>query len=332
MTNLYVTEPGSMLTRAGGRLVVTRGGEELFNAPSVEVEQVVVLTGCGVTTPALNFLLDHGIGLVMLSGGGRFRGRLSGDLSKNVALRRQQYRRLDDEAFRLGIARAVVTGKIRNCRVRCLELAGAKPDTGVAAALANMQERIARAGEAKTRAELMGIEGAATRSYFEVVRHFIRPPWVFTRRARRPPPDPVNALFSLLSTCLHGACHGAIEAQGLDPHGGFLHDEHYGRASLALDLMEEFRPIIADATVLTLLNKQMIRPEHFTSPPEGGVRLTKDGWRIVMTQYDRRLHDLIQPSGYPARVSYFRAIETQARQLRSVIEGDASEYAPLQIR
>ena len=332
MSNLYLTEPGSMLKKDGGRLVVTKGEQQLLAVPATQVENVVVLAGAGVTTPALNFLLARGIGLVLLSASGAFRGRLSADLSKNVALRRQQYRRADDDDFTLAVARAIVAGKLANCRMRCFEMADAPDDPLVAAAAGELQDLIARVATAPGRDALMGLEGQGAHRYFAVVRRFLRPPWVFERRARRPPPDPVNALLSLLATFLHGTCYGALEAVGLDPFCGFLHEERYGRASLALDLMEEFRPIFADALALTLLNKRMLQPADFAPAPTGGVRLTQAGWRVVTTRYHQRLQARLQPSPGAAPVTYQQLLELQARRLRAVIEGTEPTYLPYRAR
>lgn len=332
MTNLYLSEPGSMLRKEGGRLVVTKGERELLAMPATRVESVVVLAGAGVTTPALNFLLARGISLVLLSANGSYRGRLAGSMAKNVALRRQHYRRADDADFRLAVGRAIVGGKLANCRMRCFEMARLKDDPVVVTATGELGELIGRTILAGNHGELMGIEGQGTRRYFEVMRQAVRPPWAFERRLRRPPPDPVNSLLSLLSTFLHGTCYGALEAVGLDPYCGFLHEEHYGRPSLALDLMEEFRPIIANALALTLLNKRMLRPEDFAPAPGGGVRLTAAGLRVVTTQYHRRLGGRLRPGPGPERMTYHRVIEVQARRLRAVIEGQAAAYEPYRAR
>lgn len=329
MSSLYVTEFGSTLKQEQGRLVVAKGDIEMFSAPVAGIESVVVMAGCGITPPALGFLLDHGVDLLLLTPGGRYRGRLSVDESRNVALRRQQYRRLDDEPFRLAVAKSIVAGKIANCRVRCREMASANEIKPV---LTDLQQSLDRAAAARSLKELRGIEGAATKAYFSALRLVIRAPWTFEQRRRRPAPDPVNGLISLLSTCLMHSCHAAIEIAGLDPHGGFLHEEHYGRISLALDLMEEFRPILADATALTLLNKRIIRPEHYESVSREGAWLTKDGWRIVMRQWSARLQQRITPIGVNSSITYVQVIEQQARQLRALIEGKTERYVPFQAR
>lgn len=331
MANLHITEPGAMLHKRGGQLVVIKGEEELLAVPAAQVESVVVLAGAGVTTPALTFLLTRGIGLVLLSASGAYRGRLTGDLPKNVALRRQQYRRADDGPFALALARTIVAGKLANCRVRCLEMAGSADPAGLAAA-GEIKDLIARAALAGDHAALMGIEGEGTQRYWDVYRRALRPPWVFERRQRRPPPDPVNALLSLLSTFLHGTCVGALETVGLDPSCGFLHQEHYGRSSLALDLMEEFRPLLADALTMTLLNKRMVHPRDFGRTPDKGIRLHQRGWEVVVTQYQKRLNDRIRSPRDDTSITWLQLIEGQARQLRATIEGDAPVYLPYRAR
>lgn len=328
MPSLYVSEPGSLLSTEAGRLVVTKGDEVFLSAPASRVSQVVIIGPAGVTMPTLGLLLDRRVPLVFLTAGGAFRGRLSGDLAKNVDLRRQQYRRADEEAFCLGVGRAVVAGKIRNCRTLCLRLDTSNDDPVALAAARELQASIAQVELAASRAALMGLEGRAARRYFAVFRHFLRPPWTFTRRLRRPPPDPVNALLSLLYTLLHESCHAALEAAGLDPACGYLHAPRYGRASLAVDLMEEFRPIIADSVALTLLNKRMLQPGDFRPGADGGVFLEREGWRAVAGQYARRMDTRILLPGSERRTTYQKLLEVQARQLRRVILGEAERYEP----
>lgn len=332
MPTLYVTEPGSQLEKEAGQLLVTKDGEVRFAVPAARVDGVVVVGGTGVTTPALGFLLDRGIDLVFLTAGGAFRGRLSRGDGATLEVRRRQYRRAEDEAFRLALGKAIVAGKIGNARARCLELDATNDDPLTAATVAALAELIERLSTAATRAEVMGIEGQAARAYFAVVRRFLRPPWTFPARNRRPPRDPVNALLSLAATLLHENCRAAIEAAGLDPLCGFLHEPRPGRAALALDLMEEFRPVIADAVVLALLNKRMLRPEEFAAAGDGGVRLTREGWATFARQYARRLQTPIRPPGVARRITYQKLLEAQARQLRRVILGEEAAYEPFRLR
>lgn len=328
MPSLYVTEPGATLSTEAGRLVAAKGDELLISVPAVRVSQVVLIGAVGVTMPALGMLLDRRIPLVLLTTGGAFRGRLSGDLSKNVALRRRQYLCADDEALCLELGRALVRGKIRNGRTLCLRLDETNADPLALAVADEMRTLAEQVEDAASRAALMGIEGQAAKAYFRAVRRFLRPPWSFERRLRRPPPDPVNALLSLVYTLLHESCYAALETAGLDPFCGFFHSEQYGRASLAVDLMEEFRPVIADSVVLTLLNKRMLQPNDFRPGGDGGVYLAQEGWRAVATQYGRRLETRIRLPGDERRTTYQKLLEVQARQLRRVILGEAERYEP----
>ena len=331
MPSLYMTQPGSRLELEAGRLLCTLGDDVLLAVSSARVDQVIVVGGCNVTTPALAFLLDRGIGLIFLSAGGTIRGRLeSGDSGQagRLAVRRAQYRRADDPAFCLALGKAIVGGKIRNCRTRCMELdqTGAGP---AVTAITRLREALGEIEEAGDLATLMGIEGRADRWYFGVLRQHLRSPWTFPGRVRRPPPDPVNALLSLVYTLLHEHCRAALAAAGLDPALGFLHQPRSGRASLALDLMEEFRPVIADPVVWTLLNKRILSPADFTvNRPEGGVRLTPEGWRAVAEQYAHRLETGIRVPGRTTRTTYRKLLEVQARQVRRVIEGEQGCYEP----
>ena len=332
MPNLYVTEPGARLEKEAGQLLVTKEGEVLLAVPAHRVETVIAVGAVGITTPALAFLLDRRIGLVFLTSAGAFRGRLSADLSTHVALRRQQYRRTEDPALCLTVGSALLRGKLRNCRTLLLRWDETNRDEATLAAVAELTALEEQLAEAGSRAALMGIEGRAARRYFAVLGRSLRPPWRFERRARRPPPDPVNALLSLLYTLLHESCHAALEASGLDPAYGFLHAPRDGRASLALDLMEEFRPIVADSVMLTLCNKRILDPGDFEpGTTREGVWLGREGWRKVATQYARRLETTIRPPGMVRSTTYRKLLEVQARRLRRTIETD-EPYEPFLVK
>ncbi|MGH2533310.1 MAG: CRISPR-associated endonuclease Cas1 [Thermomicrobiales bacterium] len=332
MPNLYVTEPGARLETEAGQLLVTKHGELLLAVPAARVDEVVLVGHAGVTTPALGLLLDRGIGLVLLTTGGRFRGRLVANRAVPVDLRRAQYRRAEDPAFCLALSRAIAAGKIRNARTLLLRLDETNTDPPTLAAVREMAALEDALPAAETLAAIMGIEGRAARRTFAVLGRALRPPWVLPRRARRPPPDPVNALLSLLYTLLHESCYAAVEAVGLDPYCGYLHQPRAGRAALALDLMEEFRPVIADSVMLTLLNKRILSPDDFEpGDPADGVRLTREGWRHVATQYTKRLQTRIRPPGLARQTTYQKLLEIQARGLKRAIVEDVP-YVPFRAK
>ena len=332
MPSLYVTEPGAMVEREAGQLLVSKRGEILFSAPATRVDQIVLVGPAGVTTPALHLLLERGIGLVLLTTGGAFRGRLAGDLSGHVALRHRQHQRADDAAFALGVARAAVAGKLANARALCLRWDAENDDPLTARVAAELEEAITAAAGASSIPALMGIEGRAAKRYFAVVRARLGPEWPFPPRRRRPPPDPVNALLSLLYTLLHESCYAALEAVGLDPGCGLLHQPRHGRAALALDLMEEFRPLLADLVMMRIVKLRRLTQADFTPGPEGGIVLSREGWRVVAEEYGRRLQTPVQLPGRARAVSYQKVLEVQARKLRKVIEGELPAYEPFRAR
>lgn len=283
-----------------------------------------------MTTPALQLLLRRGTGLVLLSSRGEFLGRLSGDAPKHVALRRLQYARADDPALALALGKAMVEGKIRNCRTMCMRLL--REERVVEPALARLDDALADLAAAGSMAVLMGVEGAAARAYFEILRRQIRPPWTFERRARRPPPDPVNTVLSAGYTLLQENCQAALETVALDPACGFLHGEAYGRPALALDLMEEFRPLIVDSIMLRLFNTGMLGLDDFEADADGGVYLTRSGWRTLSRAFTRRLETRIRIPTVARSLTYRKVLEVQARALRAVIEGEAEVYRPFLTR
>ncbi len=331
MPNLYLTEQGSQLEREAGQLLVTKHGAILLAVPATRVETVIVVGNCGITTPALTLLLERGIGLIFLTSNGAFRGRLITDLNGSLDIRRMQYQRAADDAFCLRLGAAMIAGKVHNARAVCMRRDGEAQDPDIVGAAAAMREVLAALPAAHTRAEIMGLEGQAARYAFGVLARSLRPPWVWQARARRPPTDPVNCLISVLSTLLHESCYAALQTVGLDPACGFLHTPRPGRAALALDLMEEFRPLIVDSLVLTLLNKRMLQAEHFVPGPRGAVYLSQEGWRAVAQAYARRLQTLVTLPGRSRRVSYQKVLEVQARAVRRAIMDDAP-YEPFLVR
>lgn len=333
MPNVYVTEPGSRLEREYDRILVSKGGEVLLDVPAIKISEVVLVGPVGVTTPALQLLLERDIGLVLLSSAGEFLGRLSGDRTSNTSRKRAQYNRAEDPGFGLQVAQAVVEGKLWNCRVRCLRIAahtGNQRATTVARRLKNLGDAVPQAKDIPaTRA----LEAQGTRAYFSVIRSHLRPDWEFPKRQRRPPPDPVNVLLSAAYTLLTEAIYSALIVAGLDPYCGFYHIERPGRPSLALDMMEEFRPLIADSVAVTLVNNRYLTPGDFRPGPlERPVILGRDGYRKVLQVFGERLRTPVTIPRLKRRTTYQRLLEVQARLLAATIEGKRPEYQPFRSR
>jgi len=327
MATLYVTETGARIEKEYRRLLVTKEDEVLLRVPLSRVSDVVLVGWTGATTPAMLALLDAGIGLTFVSRTGQLRGRLVPPTARNIPLRHRQYERAVDEGFCLGIARAIVGGKLRNERTLARRLCRGRDEID-ADSIEEITSAIQQVDDAPDMDTLRGLEGAGARAYFRVFRQALALEWGFEKRVRRPPGDPVNAMLSLGYTLLGQNMMTALEVVGLDPYDGFFHADKYGRPALALDLVEEFRSVIVDSVVLTVVNKRMLTPDDFRPGPKGGVILRRSGLREFLGQYTGRLQtEVIHPLA-GRRLTYQKCFEVQARLMRKVIEGEAEVYSP----
>jgi len=332
---LYLVEQGSQLTREGRRLLVSKGEETLARVALIQVSQVIVFGNVGISTPALKLLLDEGVEVVFLSIYGKFYGRLVGESSGNGSLRVAQVLRSQEPDFALALARHFVRGKLHNLRVFLQRYARREGDSQVAAAVDGIGRMIERIPHCGTINSLSGVEGQASAIYFGAFKRLLHPPWRFEKRMRRPPPDPVNALLSFAYTILGQNVLGAVWAVGLDPYVGFLHQLSYNRPSLSLDLMEPFRPIIADSVVLRCLNNEILKPDHFQpgDDPDRPVLLGEEGVRIFVRELEHRLTQEFKEPESNERVNYRRLFLLQAYALaRAINEGDPDEYRPFLVR
>lgn len=268
---VYVNTQGARITREGRHLIVRKEGEIHHTLFVYKLQQLVVMGNVTVTPQALKLLLKESIDTVFTTLDGRYVGRLAGGEMKNVFLRKRQFQLADDEPFRVSVAREIVSGKIANMNtvLNRIERNHRSDEIRRAASiLHNILNKVPRAENIDT---LMGYEGNASAVYFPAYAKGFRNNPGFTRRVRRPPTDPVNSVLSLLYTFLINRAYAAVRIAGLDPYPGFLHALDYGRHSLPLDLVEEFRPMIADTIVLTAFNLGALRDEHFVrvvpSPP-----------------------------------------------------------------
>jgi CRISPR-associated protein Cas1 len=326
MPSLYVTEPGSRLHLEGGRLLCLLNDEVLLAAPSGRVDRVILVAGAQITTPVMTYLLDRRIRVLFVTRSGACRGTLEHDPGVNLDLRRTQYVVATDPAQTLTLAKAFLAGKLANSRTRAMELDQSDDPADrldidrIAAALRHLDA-------APDLATAMGCEGRAARAYFAVLGRHLRAPWTFTRRARRPPPDPVNAVLSVVYTLLHEQCRTALLAVGFDPACGFLHQPRSGRAALAMDLMEEFRPVIADPVAWSLFNLRILNPDDFErAANQGGIQLSARGWRCLAEHYERRLGKRILIPGRATRTTYRKLIEIQAHALARAVMHPEDPY------
>jgi len=347
---LYLNTPGLRIGRKDETLTVKLEETLMEEVRLADVSHVALFGNIQLSTQALQGLCAAEIPVTYFSGGGWFYGITHGHGLKNVFLRIEQFRLARDPAFALRVARALVNGKIRNHRTLLMRNHVETP----AATVNRLREAARDALGANSLDQLLGIEGAAAAAYFE---HFggmlkqedpsddeipgaeiARDPkdprqltFEFTARHRRPPTDPVNALLSLAYSVLSKDCAIAAAAVGFDPYVGFFHQPRFGRPALALDLMEEFRPLIAESAVLTAINNRMVTPDDFVRAGRA-VNLTPAGRKKFFLVYEQRMNGLLTHPIFDYKVSYRRALELQARILAKTLTGEIPEYVPLTTR
>jgi CRISPR-associated protein Cas1 len=330
---LYVTGYGFSIGKSGGVLQIKEKGALVQEARLNDVSQVNVFGAASVSSGAVQALSELERPIAYFTMGGWFYALTSGLGLKNVFLRRDQFRRADDEQFCLRIARAIVATKIRNQRTM-LQRNHVEPP---ARALDALRRLAKQALDAAALESLLGVEGTAAHYYFGhfggmlKVEDHDRPAFDFTRRNRRPPRDPVNALlslgYSLLVRDLTIVCHTI----GFDPFVGFYHQPRFGRPALALDLMEGFRPLVVDSAVLSAINTGMVAKGDFLSVAES-VSLTAKGRKRFLQAYEQRMDTLVTHPIFGYRVSYRRVLEIQARLLARVVTGELPEYPGFETR
>lgn len=323
MATLYLIEQGAQVEKEYRRLLVCKDGEVVREVPISRIERVVVMGQVGFTTPALLSLLDADIPVVFLTQQGQVRGRLMGRTGANLPLRHLQYERSHDPAFCLGIARAIVAGKLLNYRARCQRWG--RRGQEVTAQVAQLRQYAQRAQQANDMGELRGLEGIGSRLYFRLLQAALPEEFSFAKRVRRPPSDPVNSLLSLAYTLLAESIFAALEVVGLDPYDGFFHSDVYNRPALALDLEEEFRGIVADSVVLTLLKRREVRLSDFTWVGRA-VYLKPEALKRFLAAYTRRLNERVWHPTWKKHLTYQQVFEAQARLLAQVVRGEREAY------
>ncbi len=335
LNTLYVTTPDTYLRLDNDTLRVEVNRETRLRVPLHHLSAVVCFGHINLSTPLMHLLADRGIALVLLDDNGRFKARLEGAVSGNVLLRQAQFQRVADPAFTLDMARASVAGKLKNTRQVLQRGAREAKAEDEANALARLADNLAASLRALPGEDSLdgvrGIEGEAARRYFSglnlLVRADQRTAFAMDGRTRRPPRDRLNALLSFLYAMWMNDCRSALEAAGLDPQVGFLHALRPGRASLALDLMEEFRPW-ADRLALTLINRGQLKAHDFVLREGGAVALQPDARKAVVVAYQERKKDDINHPLLAQSVPLGLVPLVQARLLARAMRDDGTPYVP----
>lgn len=325
MATLYVDEQGASIRIRGEEVAVKIGEEVVQTFPLHWIDRAVLAGNVQLSTQAMGLFLKQGIPVSFITVYGNYRGRLHSFTHKHVALRMAQYERYRDPEFRLRHGKILVGAKIRNCRSMLRKHHRAHPEFDCEAEVSGISVELHKSEAAESIECLMGHEGSAAKWYFSGFGKMVRREFAFENRSRRPPRDPVNALLSLGYTLLFNEMVTAVESIGLDPYLGFLHEIEYGRASLAVDLMEEFRWII-DGLVLALINRGELVAEDFQTMDDGGVRLSDKGRKLYYSKYEERMRDEILHRD--KHEIYRRVFLLQAEHLGRVTLGEDCEYRP----
>jgi CRISPR-associated protein Cas1 len=339
LNTVYVTTENAWLRKDGANLVVEVEGVERGRAPLHLLEGVVGFSHLGCS-PALMFACaEAGIALSFLDPNGRFLARVEGSRGGNVLLRRAQHRMADEPARALGVVRTIVAAKTANQRTVILRALRDHRERMLPAQLSDLErvaDRLAEIARLAVAAPdidtARGREGEAAALYFSVFNALVlaeKPAFAFTTRSRRPPLDRMNALMSFLYAMLGHDCRAALEAHGLDPQFGFLHADRPGRAGLALDLMEDLRPILADRLALSLVNRNQLKADDFVLEEAGGVRLTDDARKRVLVAWQERKREEARHPFFEESAPLGLFAHLQAQLLARCLRGELDGYPAL---
>lgn len=336
LNTLYVQTQGAYLGKEGETVRVKVDKQVKLTVPLHHLQGIVCFGRVSVSTSLMAACSAQGMSIAFMSEHGRFQARVVPPTSGNVLLRREQYRLADRPDACLTVARSIVAGKIQNCRTLILRAAREADSEEKAARLRKAGGRMACALDGLARAESVdsarGCEGDAARTYFEAFNDMIRQQndvFFMNQRSRRPPLDPLNALLSFLYSVLTNDMVGAAEGVGLDPAVGYLHTDRPGRPSLALDLVEEFRPLIADRLALSLINLRQVRPDGFAAQPGGAVLMDDATRKTVLTALTQRKREEVQHPLLEEKVPVGLLPHIQARLLARHIRGETTIYPAL---
>ena len=335
LNTLFVTTQGAYLAKEGESVIVRVEKETRLRIPVHTLGGIVCFGNVGCSPFLMGFCAERDVAISFLSEYGRFLARVQGPVSGNVLLRREQYRKADDMTFSAQMARSVLTGKLANCRTvlqRALRDHSDKMDADqVSYASRQISGSLRRLQEDVPLNSLRGIEGDAAHVYFNVFDHLItsqKQNFFFQDRNRRPPLDNVNCLLSFLYTLVMHDVRSALESVGLDPAVGFLHRDRPGRPGLALDLMEEFRPFIADRLTLSLINLSQVQKKGFKKSESGAVLMDDETRKTVLVAYQKRKQDEIMHPFIEEKVTIGLLFHTQALLLARYLRSDLDGYPP----
>ena len=332
MGTVYITqEYDSFIGKTDERLTVKANKKKLLDIPLIKIDGLVIM-GQATMSPTLIYeLLERKIPLSFVTATGKYKGCLQPELTKNIFVRKAQWLAAGETETAIHLVRGFVRGKLKNYRSLLMRRRREYPDLNLDTGITKLEQAIAPIDLTDSIDSLRGLEGAGSAAYFGCFDRLIKnDSFKFKSRVRRPPTDPVNSLLSLGYSLLRHDLQSAVNIVGFDPYLGYLHYERYGRPSLALDLMEEFRPLIVDAMVLNALNKEKLTPDNFTSEAiSNAVSLTKEGLKIFLRLYEQKKQSKFKHPVLKRQCTYQQAFEMQARFVAKYLMQETDKYPPL---
>jgi len=328
VANLYLTEQGSVLRKKGDRLIVEKEKEVLLDVECHKINAVLIFGNVQFTTQAVHELFQHGIELAILTRTGRLIGQITSPMTKNIELRVEQFRKYEDQGFKLALSKSIVRGKIRNSLQVVRSFSYNHPEADLKEEMEGLERAEEGISQQSTTEGLNGVEGMAARHYFNGFGKMMLGDFVFDGRRKYPAPDPVNALLSLGYTMIFNEISSLLDGMGFDPYLGYYHKIDYGRPSLASDLLEEFRSPVADRLTLRLINNRILKTDDFYDNPKGeGVYLKREAMKRYFAEYeDFIINEFIHPET-KEKTSFRKCFRIQIENLASCIKGE-EEYRP----
>ncbi|MBD2664064.1 CRISPR-associated protein Cas1 [Richelia sinica FACHB-800] len=334
MGTLYVAHDDAFIGKTDERLIVKAEKKILQDIPFIQVEGIVILGRATVSPAVVEEILTRKIGLTFINQIGHYLGRLEPEHTKNIFVRKAQWSAAGETPQSIHLVKGFVRGKLKNYRNALLRAQREDAGLDLSSYITKLEQAISPIEQTDKIASLRGLEGAGSAAYFGCFDQLIKhPDFEFSKRKRRPATDPVNSLLGFGYTLLQHDIQNAVNIVGFDPYLGYLHFDHYGRPSLALDLMEEFRPLVVDAMVLSLINKRSLTPADFiTEPLSNAMKLNPEGKKTFLKAYQQKKLANFKHPVLGRKCTYQEAFEIQGRLLAKYLMGEIEQYPPLVLR
>ncbi|AFZ42912.1 CRISPR-associated protein, Cas1 family [Halothece sp. PCC 7418] len=334
MGTAYITQEDAFIGKTDERLTVKADQKKLLDVPLLKLEGIVILGRATISPMVVNELLQRHIPLTFLTHTGRYLGRLEPEFTKNIFVRKAQWSAAENTPQAIHLVQSFVRGKLKNYRHLLQRRVRDSSQLNFDQEILHLEQAIKPIANTENIDSLRGLEGRGSAVYFGTFQQLItNSEFTFQARRRRPPTDPINSLLSLGYSLLRHDIQSAVNIVGFDPYLGYLHVEHYGRPALALDLMEEFRPLVVDALVLKMINKQQLAVDDFeTEPISKAVSLTKEGLKTFLRSYEEKKQSSFKHPVLKRKCTYQEAFEIQARLVAKYLMGETDKYPPLLIK